>query len=46
MRPASIAEVREVLERFAAAAPWTEADARAWWESRGADLGLAREDLA
>ena len=34
-RPASIAEVREVLERFAAQAPWSEAEARAWWESHG-----------
>jgi serine/threonine-protein kinase len=46
LRPASIAEVREVLDRFAAEAPWTEADARAWWESHAAALGIAAEDLA
>ena len=43
-RPASMEEVREVLDALAARAPWTEADARAWWDARAAALGIARPD--
>jgi serine/threonine-protein kinase len=39
-RPATIGEVRAVLDRLAESLPWTEADARAWWEARAAALGI------
>jgi serine/threonine-protein kinase len=42
-RPASIGEVRSVLDEIARELPWTEADARAWWASRGAALGIRDE---
>jgi serine/threonine-protein kinase len=44
LRPASIEEVRSALDVIAERVPWTEADARAWWASRGAALGL-RDDI-
>lgn len=34
-RPAGIDEVQEILARIARAFPWTEAEARAWWERHG-----------
>ena len=34
-RPAGIDEVQEVLARIARDHPWTEAEARAWWERHG-----------
>jgi serine/threonine protein kinase len=40
LRPTSIEEVRSALDVIAGMVPWTEADARAWWASRGAALGL------
>jgi len=43
MRPASIGEVRAALEEIARELPWTEADARAWWASKGAQLGVPDE---
>ena len=43
MRPASIAEVRSALDAIARELPWTEADAREWWASRGAALGIPDE---
>jgi serine/threonine-protein kinase len=39
-RPESIDAVRAVLDRLAADHPWTEADARAWWEAHAAALGV------
>lgn len=41
LRPATIDEVRRALDELAQGWPWTEADARAWWASRGAQLGIA-----
>jgi serine/threonine-protein kinase len=38
LRPATIDEVRRTLEEIARGLPWTEADARAWWAVRGAEL--------
>jgi serine/threonine-protein kinase len=35
-RPASAAEVAAELDRLLVAAPWTNQQARAWWEARGA----------
>ena len=35
-RPASAAEVAAELDRLLASAPWTNQQARAWWEARGA----------
>lgn len=40
LRPATIGEVRRALDEIAEGAPWTEADARTWWASRGAQLGI------
>jgi eukaryotic-like serine/threonine-protein kinase len=40
-RPASVEEVRVALDGFAVRSPWTEADARAWWEANAARLGIA-----
>ena len=45
-RPGTIGEVREVLDRVAAELPWTEADARAWWEARAQALGIPDDVLA
>ncbi len=42
-RPASIDEVLAVLDEVAKDLPWSEADARAWWASRGAALGVGDE---
>lgn len=39
-RPASIDAVRAALDRLAESLPWTEAEARAWWDSRAAALGI------
>jgi serine/threonine-protein kinase len=38
-RPASAAEVAAELDRLAVSAPWTNRQARAWWEAR--DVGAA-----
>jgi hypothetical protein len=35
-RPASAAEVAAELDHLLVAAPWTNLDARAWWEARAA----------
>jgi serine/threonine-protein kinase len=43
LRPATIDEVRRALEGIAEERPWTETDARAWWASRGAQLGIPEE---
>ena len=43
MRPATIEEVRATLDEIAMRLPWTEVDARAWWASRGAALGIPDE---
>lgn len=43
MRPASIDEVRSALDAIARHFPWSEADARAWWDSRAAALGIPDE---
>ena len=40
-RPARVDEVRTVLEAVAATHPWTEADARAWWDARAPRAGAA-----
>lgn len=40
-RPSTIEEVRSALDAIAGELPWSEADARAWWEARGAALGVA-----
>ena len=40
-RPGGIDEVRAVLDALAARAPWTEADARAWWLARADAAGIA-----
>ena len=40
-RPAGVEEVLEVLVRLARAHPWTDADARAWWERQGGGAGTA-----
>jgi serine/threonine-protein kinase len=41
-RPASAAEVAAQLDRLLVSAPWTNLQARAWWEARGArDAGAA-----
>ncbi len=42
-RPASIEEVLAALDEIALMLPWTQADARAWWDSRGAALGIPEE---
>jgi serine/threonine-protein kinase len=42
-RPATIDEVLAVLDEVAKDLPWTEADARAWWVSRGVALGVAED---
>jgi serine/threonine-protein kinase len=39
-RPACLAEVTAVLDELAAAHPWTQAEARAWWAARGAAFGF------
>jgi eukaryotic-like serine/threonine-protein kinase len=39
-RPASAEEVRETLRRLAEAAPWPQAQARAWWREHGAVAGV------
>ena len=39
-RPASIAEVAAVLEAVARERPWGDEQARAWWDSRAAALGI------
>ena len=43
-RPASAAKVAAELDRLLVAAPWTNQQARAWWEARGApaDGGAGR----
>jgi serine/threonine-protein kinase len=38
-RPGSIHEVHDVLARLARDHPWTEDDARAWWDRHGAPAG-------
>ena len=38
-RPASVEEVRATLDRIAAACPWSEDDARAWWASFSPNIG-------
>jgi serine/threonine-protein kinase len=43
LRPGSIGEVRSVLDEIARKLPWTEAHARAWWASKGAELGIPDE---
>ena len=40
LRPASIDEVLATLDEIARRLPWTEAQARAWWASHGAALGV------
>jgi eukaryotic-like serine/threonine-protein kinase len=44
LRPASMAEVRSVLEAISRDLPWTEAEARAWWAVKGATLGIPATD--
>jgi hypothetical protein len=41
LRPESVAEVRTSLDALAMRWPWTEAEARAWWQANAAALGIA-----
>ena len=41
LRPATAAELRAALDQLALRWPWTEADARAWWQANAAPLGIA-----
>jgi hypothetical protein len=45
-RPDDITEVLTVLEALAASHPWTEADARDWWQRRGDALAASGEPAA
>ena len=40
-RPADVAEVIAVLDAVAAAFPWTQDEARAWWAVHGAEHAVA-----
>ncbi|WP_171160660.1 serine/threonine-protein kinase [Usitatibacter palustris] len=43
-RPASIAEFDHVLAELATRHPWSEEEARAWWESRASALAVDWQD--
>jgi len=36
-RPAGVEELQEILARLAREHPWTEAEARAWWNAHGSE---------